>query len=221
MVAANEIDGGMGLKNISTMTRAKSGIASAKNTVSSGMTRAKSGIASAKNATASGMTSVASSAASGMTSVASSAASGMSSVKNATASGMSSAAKGAVETFGLKEQHSIVYILIVNFVIRGFLYFSMYINSITTDNKKNSQNYRDALQHSMNTLGVSIASLLIALYAQFMVINTSVNTVYDTYSNVLLLILLYVVILYDAMVPLFKIKKKDQRKQIEKEHSPV
>ena len=216
MDTANQIDGGVnsfGLKNISAMTRAKSAIASAKSGMSSGKSGIASGMSRVKNATASGV----SSAASGMSRVknatasgVSSAASGMSRAKNAAASGMSSAAKGTVETFGLKAQHSIVYILIVNFVIRGFLYLSMYINSITTKNTKRSQNYRDALQHSMNTLGVSIASLLIGGYAQI-AINTSEHTV-NTYLNTLLLILLYVVILYDAMVPLFKTKKKGSKK---------
>lgn len=116
-------------------------------------------------------------------------------------SGMSSAAT----TLGFKTNHSIAYVFGLNFLIRGILYMSMYINSITTKNAERSLVFRDALQHSFNTFGLSIASLFMTLYTQ-RVIDTSEHN-YNSYLNALLLILLYVVILYDAMVPLFKKKK--------------
>jgi len=101
---------------------------------------------------------------------------------------------------GINGQHPILYILAFNFVLRVILLFSLSIKPKAKD--------KIHLEHSKSALGVSLASICIAGYIHY--VNTNVDNQSSDYNeqlSALLCILLYVVILYDVLIPLFKKNK--------------
>jgi hypothetical protein len=101
---------------------------------------------------------------------------------------------------GINGQHPILYILAFNFVLRVVLLFSLSIKPKAKD--------KIHLEHSKSALGVSLASICIAGYIHY--VNTNADNQSSDYNeqlSALLCILLYVVILYDVLIPLFQKNK--------------
>ena len=93
-------------------------------------------------------------------------------------------------------QHPIIYILAFNFVLRAILLVSFRI-------KPKAKN-KIHLEHSKSALGISLASLCIAGYIHYVNRTANKQSKYNEQLSVLLFILLYVVILYDLLIPLFQ-----------------
>lgn len=86
------------------------------------------------------------------------------------------------------ELNNIIKILLFNLILRVILRLSL-INS-----KK-----KDEIEHSNSSIGVAIASLSIIVYIQYSDITKN-----SPIKPIIFTILLYIVILYDVMLPLFK-----------------
>ena len=93
-------------------------------------------------------------------------------------------------------QHPIIYILAFNFVLRAILLVSFRIKPKAKD--------KIHLEHSKSALGISLASLCIAGYIHYVNMTANKQSKYNEQLSVLLFILLYVVILYDLLIPLFQ-----------------
>ena len=93
-------------------------------------------------------------------------------------------------------QHPIIYILAFNFVLRAILLVSFRIKPKAKD--------KIHLEHSKSALGISLASLCIAGYIHYVNRTANKQSKYNEQLSVLLFILLYVVILYDLLIPLFQ-----------------
>lgn len=177
----------------------KKGMNNMKSNVAEGVKNAKTGMMdSAKNAQSSMMEK----ANSAKTSMMDSAKSVKNSVSNVKTADISKAASDLSVRFGVNGQHPLIYILGFNFILRVILLFSLSIKPKAKD--------KVHLEHSKSSLGVSLASICIAGYIHYVnanaanAANADNQGVYNEQLGALLFILLYIVILYDVLLPLFQ-----------------